>query len=132
MRRTTNQDMTVGAATQMAVSYTPDNRVPDIFTQADYTVGERTMDKLVVVSWIDSICHEGTWCHYDSAINMKPPQIVTAGFLIEENDGHIVLVQGYDPEDDRGTVLNAIVIPQSAVQKIQIVRNPLREVSNGD
>jgi hypothetical protein len=76
---------------------------------------------LVVIDWADAAGDDG-WCSLDSARGYSPPLIQSVGFLIENNNDYLVIVQGISDETDiEEKCFGKFTIPKGMVKKIAVL-----------
>lgn len=77
--------------------------------------------KVVKVKWIDSTAGSG-W-ESKEGFKMEPAYVLTYGFLIDESDKYISIVQSYSPGNDTNEeqVLNNVTIPRCAVLSMETI-----------
>lgn len=76
--------------------------------------------RLVVVHWKDTVGHpdNDVWMSLDEALEMKPISMLTAGYLLTENDDFVVVASTKSLNTDEDCVGNVNAIPRSCIMTI--------------
>lgn len=74
-------------------------------------------ERLVLIHWVDIVHDSNSWTARQEAIDLKPSDCYTAGFILYEDDDRIVVAGTLGPgtEEDVGDVN---VIPRCVIQGI--------------
>ena len=75
----------------------------------------------VLVKWVDST-GDGHWQDMDVAKLAQPHEVTTLGFLLDDSETHITIIQSFS--DVQRSIDNLICIPKVAVVNVRKVRLP--------
>lgn len=72
--------------------------------------------KLVYVEWLDINTHNGPWVKMPD--DNAPSACFTVGWLLHEEEGHIVVSATYSDEDGERSALITTAIPRGCITRI--------------
>ena len=85
--------------------------------------------RLVMITWLDSRQSEGSWKWLSDYAPMKPVEVVSVGWLIQDDGEVKVLAQSLAPDGDNVQSAGRKAIPTCCVMKIETLEERGREVS---
>lgn len=75
--------------------------------------------RLVMITWLDSRQTEGSWQWLSSYEKMTPVEVVSVGWLIQDDATVKVLAQSMAPDGENVQTSGRKVIPSCCVKKIE-------------
>lgn len=75
--------------------------------------------RLVIITWLDSRQTEGSWQWLTNYEKMNPVEVVSVGWLIQDDDNVKVLAQSMAPDGDNVQTSGRKAIPACCVKNIE-------------
>lgn len=78
-----------------------------------------TMNKIVIIEWIDSVEYEDAeWKTQEEADSLEPMRIKSAGILIKDEKSHITIASSINTSDPENITYGGLLtIPSSVIVK---------------
>ena len=76
-------------------------------------------DKIILIEWVDSV-RAFDWTLIED-VNDKSLDCISVGFLLNETEEHVTIVQNYGIEPKQ--VCNLITIPKCSIKSIKPIEN---------
>jgi hypothetical protein len=76
---------------------------------------------MVRVEWEDSSRVNG-WMNLKELLGRRYMRCVTVGFLVRDDEGEVIVVANFDGDEEWPEVSGGMVIPRSAVRKVEYLR----------